>query len=191
MSAQPIEHDVPTPTVDDDMAELLELVASMPEHDGFRYEILDGELIVNPPATWQHENRVRRLHRAILRAMPDGWAEYTGAGLLIAGERVVPDLAIVDAELPDVEQQWGEASVRLVIEIESITTKHRDRKFKSEIYARQGIDAYWRVEKNGATHVYTLPRPDGTWDSLVTVRPGETLKVTVPFEVELAPAEWM
>lgn len=190
MSAQPVEYDVASATADDDLAELLEIIATAPD-DAYRYEILNGELIVNPPATWAHENRIRRLHLAILRALPDGWAAYTGPGFTVAGEHVVPDLTVVESELPEVEQQWGEAPIRLVVEVESITTKHRDRKLKSEIYARQRIDAYWRVEKDGKTHVYTLPQPDGTWDSLVTVRPGETLKVTVPFEVELAPAEWM
>ena len=191
MSAQPIEYDAPAAEPDDDLAELLEIIATVPDDNGYRHEILNGELVVNPPATWQHENRTRRIYMAILRSLPDGWAAYTNVGFTADGDHVVPDVTVTDQELPDLEQQWGDAPVRLVVEVESITTKHRDRKLKTEIYARQGIDAYWRIEKSGATHVYTNPRPDGTWDEIRTVRPGETLKVGVPFEVELSPAHWL
>lgn len=191
MSAQPIERDVPTPPADDDMAELLELVASAPDGDGFRYEILNGELIVTPPAADDHQGLLEELRIAIQPALPHGWRMYADTGIVAADGRLVPDLIILDQRITRTGEQYRIRPVRVVVEIESTSTKHKDRKAKSVCYAKQGIDAYWRVEKDGKTHVYTLPQPDGTWDSLVTVRPGETLKVTVPFEVELAPAEWM
>lgn len=190
MSAQPVEYDAPDPVADDELAELREVIATAPD-DAYRYEILHGELVVNPPATWSHENRIRRLHLAVLRALPDGWAAYTNAGFVIGNEHVVPDLAVVDAELPDIEQQWGEAPLRLVVEVESVTTKHRDRKLKCELYAHRDIDAYWRIERDGVTHVHTQPRRDGTWDEVRTVRPGQRLTVSEPFEAELAPADWL
>ncbi|MGA8114813.1 MAG: Uma2 family endonuclease [Actinocatenispora sp.] len=190
MSAQPVGYDPPEPTTGEDLAELLDLIAHAPD-DRYRYEILDGELVGNPPATWSHENRVRRLQLAVLRVLPHGWAAYTNAGFIIGDEHVIPDLAVVDAELPDVEQQWGEAPLRLVVEVESVTTKHRDRKLKCELYAHRDIDAYWRIERDGSTHVHTMPQVDGTWDEVRTVRPGETLPVSVPFEIELAPADWL
>jgi Uma2 family endonuclease len=146
---------------------------------------------VNPPANWLHENRIRRLHLAVLKALPKDWAAYAGAGFLVGGEHIVPDLTVVESELPDVEQQWGEAPVRLVVEVESATTKHKDRKLKAEAYARQGIDVYWRVEKDGKVHVYSQPQPDGTWDDIRTVRPGETLTLTEPFPIDVSPADWI
>ncbi len=190
MSAQPVDYYLSDSGMQDDLAELREVIAAAPD-DRYRYEILGGELVVDPPPTWSHENRIRRMHLAILRALPDGWATYTNAGFVIGDAHLIPDLAVTDAELPDVEQQWGEAALRLVVEVESVTTKHRDRKIKSELYARRGIDAYWRIERDGTTHVYTRPRPDGSWDEVRTIRPGERLTVSEPFELELAPADWM
>ncbi len=185
MSAQPVEHNAP-----DDLSELLDLIANAPD-DGYRYEILSGELVVNPPATWRHEKLVHRLEKVILRALPSGWEIYGNSGYTVAGEHIVPDLAVLDSELPDVDQQWGEAPLQLVVEVESISTKRQDRLVKSQAYARQGIPAYWRVERSGVTHVHTRPRPDGTWDEVVTARPGESVTVKEPFEITLIPDEWI
>jgi Uma2 family endonuclease len=189
MSAQPVEYDVPESEIDD-IAELLEFIAAAPD-DGYRYEILDGELVVTPPAIEDHQGLLEELRMALQPALPAGWRIYSDAGIIAGGQRVVPDLVILDEPIVRGGEQYRVRPVRLVVEAESTSTKHKDRKAKAESYAKQAIETYWRVEKNGATHVFTLPQPDGTSDSVVTVRSGETLKVAVPFEVELAPAEWM
>jgi Uma2 family endonuclease len=190
MSAQPVEYDVPEPTAGDDLAELLEFIANAPD-DGYRYEILNGELVVTPPATEDHEGLLEDLRMALLPALPLGWRMYGGAGIIAGGQQAVPDLVILDEPIVRGGEQYRVRPVRLVVEVESTSTKHKDRKVKAESYAKQGIDAYWRIEKNAKTHVYSKPQLDGTWDEVRTVRPGETLKVTVPFEVELAPGEWL
>lgn len=191
MSAQPVEYPAPEPTAADDIAELLEIVASAPDGDGFRYEIIHGELVVTPLATEDHQSVAQRMLLAILPVLPSVWNVYWDAGIIAAGECLVPDLIVLDQRIVQSGEQYRIRPVRLAVEVESASTKYKDRRVKAESYARQGIDAYWRVEKSGKTHVYTEPQTDGTWDSIVTVAPGDTLKLAVPFAAQLAQSDWL
>lgn len=189
MSAQPVAHDPPA-RPESDTAELLEFITAQPD-DGYRYEIFHGELVVTPPAAHDHQGLLEELRLALQSVLPAGWRTYSETGILAADEQAVPDLIILDTKLARTRHLYTELPVRVAIEIESPSTKYRDRRVKPDAYARQGIDAYWRIERDGTTHVSTKPRADGTWDEVRTVKPGDSLTVTDPFEVTLSPAEWL
>lgn len=189
MSAQPVAFDPPAQH-DDHTAELLDLIAAQAD-DSYRYEIFHGELVVTPPAAHEHQRSLEDLRVTMQVALPSGWHMYGDTGILAGGQQAVPDLVILDGKLPRTSQQYAELPVRVAVEIESPSTKYRDRRVKPDAYARQGIDAYWRIEQDGTTHVHTKPQPDGTWNEVRTVKPGDTLTVTEPFEVTLVPADWL
>lgn len=141
--------------------------------------------------TSAHQGLSHDVYETLLDALPAGWYCYFTLGVIAAGDYLIPDLIVLDQELPRSDQRWGIVPGRLVVEVEPVNTERLDRFVKPDLYARQGFDTYWRVEKSGKTHVYTEPQPDGFWDRMVSVAPGETLKVTVPFEVELSPSDWL
>ncbi|MEV0839278.1 Uma2 family endonuclease [Actinocatenispora sera] len=175
MTAQPVP-------VDND--ELLRFIAEAP-HDGHRYEIDNGELIVTPPASGRHQNFGSSLYDLVRPALPNGWALRYEFGLSIGGRQAVPDLVVFDHEPPDTDELYPLIRPRLVVEIESISTRRRDRVSKPEWYARGGADAYWRIEADETVHVYTEPTSEGLWNEVRVIRPGSELAIEKPFPIVL------
>lgn len=185
MPVEPIE-----PLSESDLAELLSFIDEHGESDA-RYEIIGGELYVNPPPKPRHQSLLSEVAETLRAHRPEGWSIQPEYPVLVAGEHVVPDIAVFDHRPTPGDEQYLDESPRLVVEVESANNLRRDRIEKPAIYARAGLDAYWRVERNGTTHIYTGPRRDGTWQAVRTVQVGETLGVADPFEVEIEPAAWL
>lgn len=173
MTAQPVAPD------NDD---LLRFIAEAPD-DGYRYEIDNGELIVTPPASGRHQNFGSSLYDQLRSALPDGWALRYEYGLNIGGRQAVPDLVVFDHEPPDTDELYPLIRPRLVVEIESISTRRRDRISKPDWYARGGADAYWRIETDQTVHVHAKPTADGLWNEVRVVSPGSELAVEEPFPI--------
>lgn len=175
MTAQPVAPD---------LGDLLDFIAEAPD-DGYRYEIDNGELIVTPPARGRHQNLGSSLYDRLRDALPDGWALRYEYGLTVAGRQAVPDLVVFDHEPPDTDELYPLIRPRLVVELESVSTRRRDRIAKPDWYARGGADAYWRIETDHTIHVHLRPTPDGLWDEVRSVSPGESLSLTEPFDITL------
>ena len=76
--------------------------------------------------------------------------------------------------------------MRLVIEVVSPESAHRDRTVKLRKYAEAGIPHYWCIEdEDGApvVHVYELDEPTGVYAPAGIFR--GTLKRPAPFEISL------
>jgi hypothetical protein len=100
--------------------------------DWFRYEIVDGGLLVSPWAGGFHELLSAEMRAAMWSAQPDGLLVVGPIGVTIGRSYLIPDLVSPDS-----------------------TTL--DRVVKPAKYAAAGIPAHWRVETDpvGLT-VYTL-----------------------------------
>ncbi len=87
----------------------------------------------------------------------------------------------------DGDRTWfAPDEVRLVIEVVSPESAHRDRTVKLRKYAEASIPHYWYIEdEDGASvvHVYELDEPTGAYAPAVIFR--GTLKRPVPFEISL------
>lgn len=175
MTAQPL-----APNHDD----LLRYIAEAPD-DGYRYEIDNGELIVTPPASGDHQDLGADVYDMIRGALPDGWVVRYEYGLTIGGRQAVPDLVVFDHRPPRTPELYPEYQPRLVVELESLSTRRRDRLSKPDWYAKGGADAYWRIEADETIHLYSEPTVDGVWNEMRTIRAGEELAVTEPFSITL------
>jgi len=186
MTAQPIE-----PLGEADLAALVHFVETQTESDG-RFEIIGGEIVVTPPPKPRHQVMANDIARLLIRAVPDDWSVEPELPVQLAGEYVVPDISVYDhAPIPG-DEQYLDDLPRLVVEVESANNLRRDRIEKTAIYAKAGVDAYWRVERDGAAHLHLGPRPeDGTWHVVHSVRPGESFAVVEPFEIDVRPASWL
>jgi Uma2 family endonuclease len=140
-----------------------------------RYELVDGELLVTPSASMQHERALNWLHRRV-----DAYCESEGVGelfaspselRLVAGTIVQPDRFVVARGNAGAARTWSEVQrVLLVIEALSPSTARSDRGKKRELYQAAGVDEYWIVDLESRVVERWLPnddRPEVIRDRLV------------------------
>jgi Uma2 family endonuclease len=127
---------------------------AMPEIEGVRYEIIDGELYVSTAPHGHHQYAADEI-RLALRASPELNATgftITVAGLVFAEDQnVIPDLIWISNE------RYGRGfdsaghftvAPELVVEVLSpgSSNENRDRDVKLSLYSRIGVDEYWIVD---------------------------------------------
>ena len=126
----------------------------LPDIDGVRYEIVDGELHVSKVPDWHHQYVCDGIVSA-LRV----WSRQTGAGIALSAPGVV--FADDEDAVPDVvwfswerfaaavdEAGHFRRAPELVVEVLSPGPKNerRDRELKLKLYSRQGVREYWIVD---------------------------------------------
>jgi len=124
-----------------------------------RCELLDGEVIVAPAPTPQHQIRVGRIHSALLQ-----WAEsqstppFVGLSpfdLRFANGRILqPDVFVIrgaiDAKLPG---PW-DVIPDLCVEVLSRDRVY-DRVTKRMVYGESGVQELWTVDPDGLVERWT------------------------------------
>jgi Uma2 family endonuclease len=126
----------------------------LPDINGIRYEIIDGDLHVSKAADWHHQFACTALGAAL-----HTWSQQSGAGvtlyspgLIFASDNdVIPDLVWVSgARLASLLDDAGHlcAAPELVVEVLSPgqAAERRDRELKLKLYSRQGVQEYWIVD---------------------------------------------
>ena len=123
--------------------------ARLPDGEGKRYEILDGELYVTPSPTPPHQRLSKRLQRQLEAFFEaGGLGEVFDAPIdLVLGEHdiVQPDLLIV-GNPSQVSQRAIEGAPLLVVEVLSPSTRAQDRGVKARRYADRGARHYWILD---------------------------------------------
>jgi Uma2 family endonuclease len=123
----------------------------MPDIEGVRYEIIDGELYVSRAPGEPHQYVCTTLILAL-----ESWSRQTGAGITVPAPGVVfsedndviPDLVWIShqrrAEALDEKRHYRRAP-ELVVEVLSpgAANRVRDRDAKLGLYSRQGVLEYW------------------------------------------------
>lgn len=123
----------------------------LPEDDGKRYELMEGDLFVSPAPSTRHQTVSRRLQFALMQALElPGRAQVFDAptDVLLDDLTVVqPDLVIVSAEHADrVTQRAIEGTPDVVIEIMSPSSVDRDAHLKLRVYEGFAIPEYWVID---------------------------------------------
>lgn len=128
--------------------------ARLPDNDGKRYEILDGELYVTAAPSPLHQRLSKRLQRRL-----EDYFEIRGLGevfnapidvVLAQHDIVVPDLVIV-AEPGQLSARAIEGVPLMVVEILSPSPRGRDRGIKMRRYSALGVPHYWIVDPDAQT----------------------------------------
>jgi len=130
-------------------------LTTQPVVDTNHYELLNGHIVMEPPAGWRHGSvgavLVELLCRHV-RGQRLGVILDASAGIdLPSGDTVEPDVTYVSHEQLSAESLTPEtcflrAVPSLVIEILSPSTARRDRGEKKAIYERNGVREYWIVD---------------------------------------------
>lgn len=118
-------------------------------YDGKRHEVFDGELVMSPSPSWNHQRVAMALYRrldAYVCAHRIGEVFMAPADIVFSERRlVVPDLFVI----PRIEgeprpQRWVRGlPLWLVAEVLSPSTARNDRLKKRIIYQDEQVAEYW------------------------------------------------
>ena len=154
----------------------------LPDVEGTRYEIVDGELHVSKQPHWEHQFACHRAAYVLER-----WNEQSDAGVVIPApglvfaedQDVAPDVVWVSRErLVAAKDDAGHlrAAPELVVEVLSpgSANERRDREVKLALYSRQGVHEYWIVDwRNRIVQVYR--REGGDLSPVASLGGGDVL----------------
>jgi Uma2 family endonuclease len=163
-------------------------VEHRPRTEVNRYELIDGRIVMTPPAGQAHGSLEVTLARLIDQHVLDGklgsvFGSSTGYDLP-SGDTLEPDLSFVTNERmaagprtgPD---QFLRVVPTLVIEILSPSTARRDRTEKKSIYERNGVDEYWLVDPRQKT-VMVFHLTESAYDTGTTFSSGSVRSHVLP-----------
>ncbi len=146
-----------------------------------RYEVLDGAVVVTPPARLAHERLVPRLAAALLATVPDDHV-VLGPNYAVRyrpGSFLLPDLLVARAD--DCDDDGTRRPPLVVVEVLSPSTRRRDLGEKQQVYAELGVPHYWLLDPDAEALVLRLV--DGAY--VPVRRTAGRLQVDVPFPVAL------
>lgn len=130
-------------------------VEALPEHEGIRYEIMDGDLWMSRSPHHRHQHAIGCLFAALHR-----WSLESGLGepsimpgvIFSDSDAVSPDVVWVSYErLAQIQDEAGHfrGAPELAVEVLSPGTLNvdRDRLAKLKLYSIQGVQEYWIVDR--------------------------------------------
>lgn len=130
-------------------------VEHRPMTDANRYELVNGRIVMTPPAGWGHgeiEATVIYLLRDFVERHNLGRVFGSSTGYdLPSGDTLEPDASFISHERwakgPQVRRgQFLKIVPTLVVEILSPATVRRDRIEKKRLYKMNGVEEYWLVD---------------------------------------------
>jgi Uma2 family endonuclease len=163
--------------------------------DGYRYEIIDGSLLVPPAPGVPHFRVTGRLHHLLVAQAPTSVFVGENGGIALTADRRnyrIPDITVVHASA--VERDDGvfvPADVVLTVEVVSPGSGGDDQVMKRYRYGKAGIPHYWIVDQHRRT--LTVLRHNGAegYDEVAVVHPGETWQTEQPFPIKPDPADFL
>ena len=116
-----------------------------------RYELIDGELLVTPAPTWDHQEAVMSLLRPLsdyVEREPVGRVVISPADIeLEPGTVLQPDLFVVPAQDVRPRGTWRDVrTLLLAVEVLSPGSARHDRVVKRRFFQRMDVPEYWIVD---------------------------------------------
>ncbi|MFC8793637.1 Uma2 family endonuclease [Streptomyces cinereoruber] len=189
MSALAVE---PEPAMGDGWDELVRIWEETDAPEGCKVEIIEGIVTVAPPPANQHNSIAAKVHRVLIREIPEEWNVYQTLGLAFPDRAgmYMPDLVVApEAAVDDEPGNFVPAAVaELVVEITSKWNANHDRIVKLQAYATAAVPLYllidrWHSGRPTAT-LYGEPK-NGLYRVLDAVEFGRELHLPVPFDLTI------
>ncbi|WP_212910493.1 Uma2 family endonuclease [Streptomyces sp. TS71-3] len=178
---------------------LLDGFLALDTPEGFRAELIEGDIVVTPPPDGDHEDYIgliadevsRRSRTRMQFAGNKGLKLPSGTAKPIA--HVIPDATFAprDMRLFRGAEAWMPPNgVALVLEVTSAKPQ-RDREDKRRCYARGEIPLYLLVDREAAS-LTLFSEPEGDdYRQLCTVPFGKALPLPEPFGFELETTDFL
>jgi Uma2 family endonuclease len=157
-------------------------------HDGTRYELIDGSLLVSPAPAKPHFRAVNRLVTLLRAHAPAHLVVGENAGIAMSGRRTyrIPDISVLHVGALDGDGQgFDPGDVVLAVEVVSPDSAGDDLVMKRYQYGKEGIPHYWIVDQR--RRELTVLRHDGVvgYADVAVVGPGDRWRAAEPFPVPL------
>ena len=135
---------------------------NLPESETKRYELVEGELIMVPSPTTDHQRISWNLERMLgdfVQRHDLGLLLHAPLDVVFSQEDVVqPDIFFISKERWQIITKENiQGAPDLIVEVLSLATAGRDRTYKRTLYARHGVTEYWIVApEEGSIEVMKL-----------------------------------
>lgn len=162
----------------------------LPENADSRFELIDGEIIEVPSNPFSSEIAILIAAALLAFVRPRNLGRVTGegAGYMVAGHKLSPDVAFVSAARQEqlAREGYNPIAPDLAVEVLSPTDKQPAIRRKLAIYAEGGVLVWLVYPEQRRIEVYAPDQPvevlfDGDTLSGGTVLPGFTLLVSDSF----------
>ncbi len=165
-----------------------EQVLALPD-DGYRYELIDGQLLTSPAHRADHQRALMALIRLI-----DPYVQKHALGELLPGpvdldlfadQKLQPDLVLIPYRNGDRFADWPDAGIPwLVVEIQTAYTARADHGSKREQYQKAEVPTYWVFDhEEPRVSAWTPDAPEPIIETKrITWQPVESIP---PLEIDL------
>ncbi|MEW6238352.1 MAG: Uma2 family endonuclease [Candidatus Omnitrophota bacterium] len=148
--------------------------------DEKRYEIIEGEVYMVPSPLIYHQRVSRNLMRLIEDFVLEknlGEVYYAPLDVVLSDINVVqPDILFVSIENAGIITDKNiQGAPDLVIEILSLSSDHKDKVLKRNLYAKFGVKEYWLVDPD-AKQIQVFTLKDGALAPWNAYRLDETMQ---------------
>ncbi|MFE6690072.1 Uma2 family endonuclease [Streptomyces sp. NPDC057743] len=167
--------------------------------EGFKAELIEGEIVVTPPPDNNHERFFSRIVKQVLSKSRTDMDVSGNKGIVLSPgglypkNYVIPDATFVpiDADLFRLPGHWIPSdAVALVVEVTS-SKPYRDRVIKRDAYARANIPLYLLIDREKSMVTLFSEPSDGDYMGNITVPFGKPLPLPAPFSFDLETADFL
>ena len=157
--------------------------------DGFRYELIDGALIVTPSPKPFHQLSHSNLWFTLRSACPAHLRVLSApSDVVLAADTVVqPDLLVLRRD--QITREALEGTPLLFVEVLSPSTQVIDRNLKKQRFEVAKVPSYWLVDPEGPTLTAYELDADGHYQLVAEVTGDDEWTATAPFPVTIRPAD--
>ncbi|MFI6929357.1 Uma2 family endonuclease [Streptomyces sp. NPDC050287] len=178
---------------------LLEGFLALDTPEGFRAELIEGEIVVTPPPDGDHEDYIELIVNQVYRRSRTDMQFSGNKGLKLKSgggcpkDHVIPDGTFAPRALRLYRgaDSWMPCDgVAMVLEVTSTRPK-ADREAKRRCYARGGIPLYLLVDREASsTTLFSDPENDD-YRQLCTLPFGKQLALPEPFAFDLDTTDFL
>ncbi|MGY0062312.1 Uma2 family endonuclease [Streptomyces sp. LZ34] len=178
---------------------LLEGFLALDTPEGFRAELVEGDIVVTAPPDGEHETYISRIVRQVIRKSVTDMDVSGHKGLkvprggLCVRNHVIPDatFAPVEQDLFRGAESWMPCEgVSMVVEVTS-TRPDRDREAKRHCYANGGIPLYLLVDREKSSVTLFSDPEKAEYQEAATVSFGKSIDLPAPFSFPLETADFL
>ncbi|GGL67304.1 hypothetical protein GCM10010129_08350 [Streptomyces fumigatiscleroticus] len=178
---------------------LLEWFLALDTPQGFRAELIEGELVVTPPPDGEHEDYIELVVGQVYRKSRTDMQFSANKGLTLASggagpqNHAIPDITFAPRRLRlfRTAGSWMPCDgVAMVVEVTS-TRPQAHRAAKTHCYARGGIPLYLLVDRKASSiTLFSVPER-GDYRQLCVVPLGKPISLPEPFAFDLDTADFL
>ena len=137
---------------------------ALPEEEGKHYELIEGELVVNPAPNLRHQEIVGNLYfafRVYLNAHRSGKVFVAPIDIVLSKENVLePDILVVlTNRMNRLQQRNVQGAPNIAVEVLSEGSRRKDAITKRRLYEQFGVEEYWIADPE--TEMVTIYRRAG------------------------------